>query len=134
WQEFTMELVGDGQPSRLLLETQSDGPCEDVAAFGEPRIEPLAAAAARAPDVLLISLDTLRADRLGCYGYARPDGRATSPRIDAFASRCLRFAQARSVAPWTLPSHATIFTGLSPSVHRVTRLGRHLIPGVHPLL
>src|SRR6185503_17503677 len=62
------------------------------------------------------------------------DGLATSPHLDAFAAESLRFAHARTVAPFTLPSHATIFTGLYPAVHQVTRQGRRLVPGVHPLL
>jgi hypothetical protein len=52
------------------------------------------------PSVLLISLDTLRADRLGCYGYARP----TSPLLDAFARDALLFRQATTTAPWTTPA------------------------------
>jgi arylsulfatase A-like enzyme len=64
--------------------------------------------------VLLVLVDALRADRLGCYGYrARP----TSPRLDAFAAGATRFAHAVSSTPWTLPSMATLFTGLYPSVH-----------------
>src|SRR5690242_898253 len=58
------------------------------------------------PSVVLISLDTLRADHLGCYGHARP----TSPNLDRFARDCVRFAACRSQAPWTLPSHMALFT------------------------
>ncbi len=61
-------------------------------------------------DVLLISLDTLRADRLGCYGYGRP----TSPNIDALAAGGVRFATAVSQSPWTRPSHRSMFSGLYP--------------------
>jgi arylsulfatase A-like enzyme len=68
-----------------------------------------------AHNVILISLDTLRADHLGCYG--RP--RNPSPTIDALAAAGVRFADASSAAPWTLPSHATMFTGLYPSRHGV---------------
>ncbi len=64
-------------------------------------------------NLILISMDTLRADRLGAYGYLRP----TSPNIDALAARGARFARAYSSAPWTLPAHATIFTGLTPQRH-----------------
>lgn len=69
--------------------------------------------AARPPDVILIVIDTLRADHLHCYGYARP----TSPAIDAFALVATRYALATSTAPWTLPSHASMFTGLLPQEH-----------------
>ena len=49
------------------------------------------------PDVILISIDTLRADHVGAYGYARP----TTPTLDALAARGARFAEARSPSPWT---------------------------------
>ncbi len=62
------------------------------------------------PNVLLIVLDTVRADHLGVYGYERP----TSPNLDQLARRSIRFEQARSAAPWTLASHATMFTARWP--------------------
>lgn len=67
------------------------------------------------PDIVLVVFDTLRADRLGCYGYARP----TSPHIDAFAADAVRFRHAISPAVYTQPAHASIFTGLFPSQHGV---------------
>ncbi len=67
--------------------------------------------------VVLIVVDALRADHLGCYGYTR---RPTSPHLDAFAADATRFAHATSSTPWTLPSLATIFTSLYPSVHGAT--------------
>ncbi len=63
------------------------------------------------PNVLLIVLDTVRAKSLGIYGYARD----TSPNLARIVNRGVGFADARSAAPWTLPSHATIFTGRWPS-------------------
>lgn len=63
------------------------------------------------PNVLWISLDTLRADHLGAYGYTRP----TSPNLDAFAARGLRFQWAISQAPWTRPSHRSMLTGVYPA-------------------
>lgn len=62
-------------------------------------------------NVILIAMDTLRADHLGAYGY----GRDTSPNIDAFAKDALRFVNFYSNAPWTLPSFSTMFTSLYPS-------------------
>ena len=67
------------------------------------------------PDVLVIVMDTVRADHLSCYGYARP----TSPNLDALAARADRYTEARSTAPWTLPSHASLFTGKFPHEHGV---------------
>jgi peptidyl-prolyl cis-trans isomerase A (cyclophilin A) len=69
------------------------------------------------PDVILVVIDTLRADRLGTYGYTRP----TSPRIDALAKESLVFDRAYANAPWTLPSFASILTGLLPHDHKVGR-------------
>ena len=65
------------------------------------------------PNVVIIVMDTMRADHLGCYGYARP----TSPNIDAFAAEVDFFARAYATAPWTMPSHASLFTGQMPFEH-----------------
>jgi arylsulfatase A-like enzyme/tetratricopeptide (TPR) repeat protein len=71
---------------------------------------------ARAPrNVLLISLDTLRADRVGAYGYAA----AQTPALDALARRGLRFEQATTVVPLTLPAHSSLLTGTFPAWHGV---------------
>jgi arylsulfatase A-like enzyme len=71
------------------------------------------------PNIVLISLDTLRADRLGCYGYHRD----TSPMIDRFAGHATLYASAHTTAPWTLPSHASLFTGLYPFEHGARTYG-----------
>src|SRR5215831_10414326 len=67
------------------------------------------------PNVILISIDTLRADHLSSYGYYRP-----TPHIDEFANDGIRFENAVSQAPWTTASHMSVFTSLYPTVHRVT--------------
>lgn len=69
--------------------------------------------AAARPNILLITLDTVRADHLGCYGYPRP----LTPTLDALASRSTLYNRARATSPWTLPSHASLFTGLYPFEH-----------------
>ncbi len=66
-------------------------------------------------DLVLISLDTLRADHLGCYGYSRN----TSPNIDEFAAKSILFERAHSTSYKTAPSHMSMFTSLHPSVHGV---------------
>ncbi len=71
--------------------------------------------AVRARNAILISIDTLRPDHLSCYGYPRP----TSPQLDEFARRGVRFTDVTAAAPWTLPSHASLLTGLYPSQHGV---------------
>jgi len=67
------------------------------------------------PDLIFIVLDTQRADRLGCYGHQK----ATTPNLDAFAERSVLFERAVSPAQWTIPSHASMFTGRYPTAHRV---------------
>ena len=68
-----------------------------------------------APNVVLITVDTLRADHLSCYGYPKP----TSPFLDRLASEGLRFLNAYSTSSWTAPSMASLFTGLYPRQHGV---------------
>ena len=63
-----------------------------------------------APNVLLVVLDTVRADRMSIYGY----GRDTTPNLARLARRGVTFLQAHSTAPWTLPSHASMMTGRWP--------------------
>jgi arylsulfatase A-like enzyme/tetratricopeptide (TPR) repeat protein len=67
------------------------------------------------PNVLLITLDTTRADHLACYGYP---GVAT-PNLDAIAGRGVLFEQAATATPLTLPAHSTIMTGMYPTYHGV---------------
>ena len=67
------------------------------------------------PVVILVSIDTLRADHLGSYGYERD----TSPFLDQLASNGARFEFARSASPWTLPAHVTMLTGQLPASHHV---------------
>ena len=69
------------------------------------------------PNIVLIVLDTTRSDRLSVYGHDEK----TSPFLESFAGRGVRFEQAWSVSSWTLPSHATMFTGVHPDVHGATQ-------------
>jgi len=82
---------------------------------------------ARPRNAILISIDTLRPDHLGCYGHDKP----TSPTLDALAAKGVRFDDVTAGAPWTLPSHATMLTGLYPSHHGVksheTRLAQSVV-------
>jgi choline-sulfatase len=68
----------------------------------------------RGADVLLVTIDTLRADHIGAYG-----GRAPTPTLDALAARGVRFTHAYAHAPMTLPAHTSIMTGLLPVTHGV---------------
>jgi arylsulfatase A-like enzyme len=76
---------------------------------------PVARGAARpgAPDVVVVVLDTVRAKNLSTYGYARP----TAPELDALAREGALFLDATSPSTWSLPSHASLFTGRYPSSH-----------------
>jgi arylsulfatase A-like enzyme len=68
------------------------------------------------PDVIVVSIDTLRADHLSSYGHDRE----TSPFMDQLAAQGTRFAHARSTSPWTLPAHTTMLSGQLPTTHQVT--------------
>ncbi len=68
-------------------------------------------------NVLLIVLDTVRADRFSCYGYDRP----TTPNLDRVAQRGVRFQNFYANSSWTLSSHASLFTGLYPAAHQATQ-------------
>ncbi len=74
---------------------------------------PGAGTAHAGPNVLLIIMDTTRSDHLSCYGHHRE----TSPNIDRLAAEGLVFDEAIATAPWTLPTHASMLTGLYPSTH-----------------
>ncbi len=81
------------------------------------------------PNILLISIDSLRADHLGAYGYPR----ATSPAIDALAAEGVRFEHVMSSSSWTLPSHATLFTGLPMAAHGCSSKHPRLTPAARTL-
>ena len=81
-------------------------------------------------NVLIVTLDTTRADRLGCYGYDA----AKTPEIDALAKQGIRFDDAVTVSPVTLPSHASILTGLAPHQHGVRHNGEFHLDSVHVTL
>ncbi|MHC4844985.1 MAG: sulfatase [Planctomycetota bacterium] len=72
--------------------------------------------------VLIISIDTLRADRLGTYGYDRP----TSPRLDEFAKECVQFDEVYSTSPKTAEAHMSLFTSMPVSAHGVSNTSARL--------
>ncbi|HEX5757659.1 MAG TPA: sulfatase, partial [Thermoanaerobaculia bacterium] len=104
---------------RLLLEveaTRHGRPLpEGVAVWGDPVI---AAGGRRGgPHLVIVLIDTLRADVVGAYG----DRTGLTPRLDALAAEGVRFADLAAPAPWTLPSVATLLTGLEPQTHGAGR-------------
>ena len=101
------------------------------------RLAALAAAACLAgcrwfddrPSVLLVVLDTVRADHLSAYGYPH----RTSPTLEALAAESMVYTRAIAPGTWTPPSHASLFTGLMPSEHRVGHVGPAMGGGIHAL-
>ncbi len=83
----------------------------------------------RRADIFLFSVDTLRADHLGCYGYAL----TTSPNLDRFCEEAIVFERAIAPAPSTMPSYASIMTGLWPKEHGVYSNYRKVSPAVKTL-
>lgn len=90
-------------------------------ALGVPHI-PDTAEGANRPNVILISIDTARADYFSCYGYPAP----TTPAMDRIASAGARFTRAFSPENWTLPAHASMLTSLYPPTHGVEDLDSRL--------
>lgn len=87
-------------------------------------------AAPRDANVLLVTLDTTRADHLSCYN---PRG-AKTPHLDALAARGVRFMHATAQVPLTLPSHACIMTGAYPTVHGLRDMGGFVLDKSHPTM
>ena len=100
------------------------------AACSRPNGAPPAAVAPARPNIVLITLDTTRADRLGSYGYAA----AATPNLDRLAAAGVRFERALSPVPLTLPSHASILTGRYPFAHGVRNNGHFVLPDDVPTL
>ena len=108
------DLSGRELTLRLTTDAEADYiPGRGQPVWGNPEILAPAEPDER-PNVVLVVLDTLRADRLSCYGHPLE----TSPRMDRWAARSgVRFANAVAPAPWTLPSHASLFTGIDALRH-----------------
>jgi arylsulfatase A-like enzyme len=81
------------------------------------------------PNILLVVIDTTRADHLSCYGYERP----TSPHVDAFAAEATLFERAFSQSSWTKPSMASMLTGHFPTMHQ-TNLETSILPPTEELV
>ncbi|MBZ0115239.1 MAG: sulfatase-like hydrolase/transferase [Thermoanaerobaculia bacterium] len=97
---------------RVTLEFSVESPAEESLwpAWGTPEIVDTQEESS-GPNLILIVLDTLRADHLGAYGYERP----TSPFLDRWSTEGTRFATAISQSSWTRPSHLSLFSGLYPT-------------------
>ncbi len=114
WHEHRVALdQWADEPIGLVLRTEGEQGVPQPL-WGTPEIA-VPAAGDTPHNVILIAIDTLRADRLRCYGFRRE----SSPHIDALAADGVRFEQTAANANWTCPSFASIFTGLTPSRHGV---------------
>lgn len=81
------------------------------------------------PNILLIVIDTMRRDHVGCYGYKRD----TTPHLDELAKAGVRCDQMIATASWTIPSLMSIFTSLPPSLHNATSSQNKVVPGLTTL-
>ena len=120
WHPARVELGAfAGQDITVVLRTEGPSPDElldGLPVWGLPEIKAPRTDVERLPNVVLIVADTLRPDRMSLYGHDRP----TTPRLDAWAERRgVIFEQTIAAAPWTLPSHASMLTGLDPTRHGV---------------
>ncbi|MCC6488366.1 MAG: sulfatase [Candidatus Hydrogenedentes bacterium] len=116
WLPLQVDLSGySGQDVALIFDTDNlDDSKGDYALWGNPMITTAQSGASKTP-VILISCDTMRADHLSCYGYARK----TSPNLDAFSKEAVLFERAFTPETWTLTGHVSMLTGLYPTRHRV---------------
>src|SRR5262245_9765275 len=128
------DAVGPEAHFTFEAEAEDAGPVPTFPVWGDPtltwpRAQKDVAAVRR--NVVLVSIDTLRADRLGAYGAHRD----TSPRLDALATESTLFETVVAPAPWTLPSHASMMTGLYGCAHGIVGLGlgKAFPDGVVPL-
>ena len=123
WQRATFDLTPvAGQTGELVFAVDDAPGTEpdvlDAVVISTPRIAPRDAKAS-GMNVIMIGVDTLRADRMSAFGYERD----TSPNLARLADRGVRFSETRCQAPWTLPSFSTIMTSLYPSAHGAGRGG-----------
>lgn len=115
WRALRRELPRDAAGSKVVLEvaaTLKGAPLpEGVALWGSPVIVTPGSAAGK--NLVVVLIDTLRADVLGAYG----DRTGITPRLDALAAESVRFEEMLAPSPWTLPSVASLMTGLHPQTH-----------------
>ena len=116
WRSARLDLSAHAGEAAIVqfatakIGADSESTVTDLAMWGNPMLVGAAVGSKPAPNIVLIVIDALRADHVGCYGYSR----ATTPDIDALARRGFRFAQAYAHAPWTPPSMAAIVTSSYP--------------------
>ena len=125
WARLGHWLGGDPKASTLLPLVLRSAGSSSEGSNAEPTDAPADAASSQPPpDILIYLIDTLRADRLGTYGYERP----TTPRIDAFAESAVVFTHAQAQSSWTRTGVTSLLTGMLPQAHGVNRREEALAP------
>ena len=112
WLQFTNDVYREGQDRNVVLSTLT---LDRLASESPERRAARLRAALAGSDLMLVSIDTLRADHVGVYGYHRD----TTPRIDALAGVGVVARNAVAASHWTAPSHTSLLTGLHPQEHGV---------------
>jgi len=117
WFDYTIDMKDyEGKGVKITFRTREKGDKTfDYCAFANPEIFYKREDLEAVRNVILISIDTLRADHLGCYGYDRN----TTPFMDKLSKESVIFKRCLVQAPWTLPSHMSIFTSMITSEHGV---------------
>lgn len=131
WRDLRLDLGGLGAErvrvrTRLSIDSRDNE--SELGILGEGRV--IERRDASQPDVLLISIDTLRADHLSVYGHSRK----TTPNLDRLAARSVRFDRPVTQSPWTLPSVASYLTSRYPRSLGIHFAVRHSIPEEVPTL
>ncbi len=129
WRDLSLQLPPTPDEAlRITFTAVGDGIDPPLVVFGHPEVR--TRGPRTRPNVVLISLDTVRPDRLGCYG----GDKTLTPNLDALAAGGLRFTQACSTSSYTLPSHGSMLTGQYPAVHGAVDPKDRLDAGRSPFL
>jgi arylsulfatase A-like enzyme len=125
WHAFSVDLPKSDAPLELELAYENEGP--EAGQRSVFLAEPSLTVPARNPPrtLVLLLVDTLRADRVGAYGYPL----ATTPRLDRFFRQGLRAEKCVAASNWTLPSHASLFASVPVARHDAGRYGNFLAEG-----
>lgn len=125
WSDVRFDLTEDAAELRFTLEAIEESADAPLALIAAPRLRAVPERRSDAPaSVVLLSIDTLRSDHLGAYGY----GRAVSPNLDAFAAGALVFEDVWSQGAYTLPSHWSLMSGQFGSFHGVRDVRDVVVP------
>ena len=116
WSETTVDVTFETHFQSTPFANASELASSALAAWGNPVLGG-SSDENRQPDLILVSIDCLRADHVGVYGHEKP----TTPALDGFAEDAVVFENAVSVSSWTLPTHMTMLTGLMPTEHGLRR-------------